>query len=367
MALNQKLYRSLQRVFGEVRIAKEGESMAYKFVKDPLTGKTRLHVISGGEDYKVCCPFCSDTRFRLEISHRWGTKDPVTGNEFGRHLMRCYNDNCPANLDAAPADRQRVREQLINMLKPYVARSMPLRTVVVKPDKEKPVALPEKCVPIDQLPSNHVAIEYLTSRHFDAQQLVREYSIMYCFDDPNPFVRGRIIIPFYKEQQLVGWQARYVGTPPSNNVPKYYTAPGLAKSRILYNYDIARQQPFGVIVEGVTDAWRVGPYGVALLGCSMSTHQLTLAKAAWGATGLVLLLDPDVEEKAAAAVKPEVTGYQRMLRNLSTPQIFKLGVLKVQLPSGVDPGDYPSREQLWAAIKQAAKAVNYPVEELLNA
>jgi hypothetical protein len=59
----------------------------------------------------------------------------------------------------------------------------------------------------------------------------------------------------------------------SRRYPDCYL-PGLRKSRLLYNEDLARQQPLVLVCEGVTDVCRVGPAEVALFGKSASRQQL---------------------------------------------------------------------------------------------
>jgi hypothetical protein len=357
MPLNPKLYNGLRRAFGEVRIAKEGEPMAYKVVTNPLTHRQGTQVTSGGEDYKVCCPFCGDTRFRLEISHRWDTTDPVTGARFGRHLMRCYNDGCDANLDAPTADRVLRQEELQDRMRPYVARALGLRTPVAKPKRLTETKLPGKCVPITQLPADHPAILYLLERDFDPARLEQEFRLVFCLEDTNENVSGRIIIPVYRENKLVGWQARYVGEPPADYIPKYYTMPGLPKRQVLYNYDVAMHTRFGIIVEGVTDVWRVGRQGVAILGSTMSNQQIALAKAAWGETGVGLALDPElVAEPRKRPDRP--TSYEKIVERLSDPTAFKWGLLKIQLALGTDPGKLRS-DELWRVIQIMAQKAGY--------
>lgn len=358
MPLNPKLFNGLKRAFGEVHIAKEGEPMGFQTITHPLTRRKTTKVVSGGEDYKVCCPFCGDTRFRLEISHRWNTVDPVTGAKFGRHLMRCYNDGCDANLDAPAADKVLCQEELVARLSPYVARTLGLRTVVAKPKKLTETRLPGKCVPLTQLPEEHAALQYLRSRGFEPSWLEQTFRLVFCLDDPNENVAGRIIIPVYRENKLVGWQARYVGEPPADYIPKYYTMPGLPKRQVLYNYDVAKHARFGVLVEGVTDVWRVSGQGVAILGSTMSNQQIALAKAAWGETGVGLLLDPEMaEEPRRRPDRP--TSYEKIVERLGGPDVFKWGLLQIKLALGTDPGS-TSTEELWQIIQAQARAIGYP-------
>ena len=363
MRLNKRLYNGLVRAFGQVRIAKEGEPMNYRMVTDPLTHKPRVSVISGGEDYKICCPFCGDTRYRLEVNHRWNTTDPVTEARFGISLMRCYNDGCDANLDAPPLVRRECQQRLQELLRPYVARALGLRTPAAQPKRLTEAKLPGKCVPLSQLPPDHPANNYLLTRGFHPWRLEQDFRVMYCLEDANENVSKRLIIPVYREGKLVGWQARYVGTPPADYVPKYYTMPGLPKRQLLYNYDNAMHTRFGVIVEGVTDVWRVGKQGVALLGSSLSTHQVALATAAWGETGVGLMLDPEfVAEPRKYPERP--TSYENIVERLSDPTAFKWGTLEIKLALGCDPGGMRAVE-LWKVIQAQAAAAGYahPIRE----
>jgi len=358
MPLNPGLFRSLSNVFKRgVKIQKEGEGMGYRVVTSQLTGKQQIVVSPGrgGEDYKVCCPFCSDTRWRLEISHRWNTRDDDTGAYFGAGFLRCYNDGCDLNPDAPWRKRVDCHEQLVSMTKPYIARHRPI-TYEEPLREKKPIALPDKCLPIINLDASHHAAQYLRQRNFDPQYLFDNFRVLFCLDDPNPMVAGRIIIPFYMNGELVGWQARYCQEAPlTPNVPKYYTCPGTQRNQTLYNYDIAKQYPFGVLVEGPTDAWRVGPMCVASMGSAVSRTQIQLLQVAWAKGSIILMLDPDYINKPRK--EPMVpTPYEQLRDTLAAPTAFENGMLEIVLPDGTDPGGFNSSEELWSEIKRQAAA-----------
>jgi hypothetical protein len=360
MPLNPGLFRSLAKVFKRgVKIQKEGERMAYRVLTSQITGRPQIHVSpgQGGEDYKVCCPFCNDTRWRLEISHRWNTRDEATDAYFGAAFVRCYNDGCDMNPDASWRRRLDCHEKLVDLTKPYIARNRSI--VYEEPLREKkPIKLPDKCLPIVNLDASHHAIKYLEGRAFKIDYLFRSFSVLYCLDDPNPMVAGRIIIPFYMNTQLVGWQARCIGEPESDNVPKYYTAPGTQRNQTLYNYDNAKSFPFGVLVEGPTDVWRVGNTGVAPLGSAVSRTQIQLLQVAWKDGGIGLMLDPDYIKKPRK--DPLVpTPYEKLRTTLSDPTAFKNGMLEIVLPEGMDPGKFDNSQLLWQFIKSTARIKGY--------
>ncbi len=162
------------------------------------------------------------------------------------------------------------------------------------------------------------------------QELAEEFELYYCAHDANPFVSERIIIPVRMGGKLVGWQARKAGAPVADE-PKYYTAPGTPKSRVLYDYDRAKEAEFGVVVEGVTDVWRVGPPAVAVMGARPSATQLALLVNAWRGKLLVNALDADQDQVALRRV-------EAALRSNG------VHAMRLPLEEGRDPGDYTTGE-----------------------
>jgi hypothetical protein len=353
LPFNEKLHSSLLRTFGEVRISNEGEGAVFTTSTDQESGRVYATVDPDhrGEQYAVCCPICGDTRFRLCISHRWNTKDPATSAFFGRQLVHCFNAGCDLSDGSLIHERAQAIDNLESMLRPYVARGMNLYVTRTPTRAIEKASLPGDCVPITQLPETHPAIMYLQERRFDPAWLERTFGLMFCREGKN--VAGRIIIPIQCGGKLVGWQARYVGEPPTDNIPKYLNMTGLPKSRVVYNYDNAKHTSFGVIVEGVTDAWRIGPQAVAILGSTISTRQIELASAAWGQAGVALLIDGD-----ARSTEQKRRKYEKVRDRLVGSGTFAWGVLEVILPDGMDPGDM-TMAQVWQLIIKQAKAAGY--------
>src|SRR4249920_1968854 len=88
--LNPRLYRLLQDNFGTVKIASPGEAMIAQSVREPVSDRPMLAITHSGEYYRLCCPYCNDTRYRLYVNHMYGQKD-----RFGRRmkfLAVCYNE-----------------------------------------------------------------------------------------------------------------------------------------------------------------------------------------------------------------------------------------------------------------------------------
>lgn len=357
MPLNQSLYSALVQTFKQVKVAKEGQPMRYVIKTNHITGHKRAEILQDqhGEEYRVCCPFCSDDRYRLWISHRWNTEDALNGITFG-HLVNCFNDGCDLNRDTESPFRPDKIEDLRRLISPLQRHTVNIQITPVAEEKEVIPRLPDKTVPVNQLEPWHSAVKYLNEeRHFDLDKLVNDWSVLYCEEDKHPFVDNRIVVPVNYDGKMVGWQARYIGECPKQ-LPKYFTMPGMRKKRVIYNFDRAQNYSAGVITEGVTDVWTVGFQGIAAFGAEVSQHQLSMMVSAWGKTGVILLPDGDVmttDEKRKR--------YERLRSRLFESAAFKWGVLEVRMPEGTDPAGLSSAE-LWNFILQEAKRQGYQHE-----
>jgi hypothetical protein len=342
LVLNRALYRRCKATFKHVLIRNPSEKQTRKLSRDLLTGKRRPVISHPGEYYSVCCPFCNDTRYRCYINHRYGTDD-----EFGRpqtHLATCFNAGCPL-----AGRSSEMYQQLAEMLCGH--HLIELRKAPIAEGREVDVDQirmnwPGTVTRVDRLPSDHEARIYLAGRGFDPDVIGSFWNVHWCSESPRYICQERLIIPIYHRKRMVGWQARaaYDMDWKNTHLPKYYTAPGTPRRQILYNFGNAVNYRTGVIVEGVTDVWKVGPMAVCTLGATMTSLQRTLFKGGFKAHSGVLLYDPDVKatvgERAAAWVA-------ELADSLNS------GFCTVQLPDGTDPGSL-SRSFLRPYIAQQA-------------
>lgn len=336
--LNPQLYRALERRFGSVTVSNPGERLIERKIPDPLRpGKYRQNILRSGEYYRVNCPYCGDRRGRLYINYRWNTRTR-DGDRFGRNLAICFNEGC--DLTGLDLELGALARNWPVVDRPYAS-----------PVEDEPTfalqVLPGVCHPLDTLPSTHVACQYVLGRGFDPLELGKLWGVCYCSHceetDKTPFpnlVKGRLVIPIFRDNVLVGWQTRAIKV--EDGAPKYYTMPGFPKSRMLFNQDRARHYFFGVVVEGVFDAFRAGPRAVALFGKSMSQTQRELAVAFWGQGALCLMLDGDALED------------MERLSKVMDPMRFKNGSFIVAMPHGEDPGGM-DRDELWRLIIEHAR------------
>lgn len=268
LPLNQDLFDRLRRRFGTVSIASQGEALTGSLM-DLGMGKPKFQVSSSGEYYRVACPFCSDTRQRLWINHRWGVGPDGVPHERLWWMACCYNENCLEKPENCKALRTMIYGGVGRELHPS---QITIRRGTVTASLGT-VEFPGACVRIDQLRPDHHAVQYLISRGLDPAHLGKTYDVSFCFDAPQwPMASGRLIVPIYMRGKMGSWQGRYVGDVDwqATGMPKYVNCPGTNKRLMLYGFDEALTLPFCIIVEGVTDVWAVGAGAVALLGKSMS-------------------------------------------------------------------------------------------------
>jgi hypothetical protein len=319
--LNVYLHKRLVRDFGHVRVSNEGEEMIASYRLDPLSGDKRLIVQYPGEYYQVCCPRCTDTRYRLYINHRWGIRDEA--GRINLWLAICYNENC-FSAHAARSELYDDLQEATGALRKAKVREgikVDLDAIVVVP--------PGPVTRLDHLPATHPANTYLANRFYDPEQLGRVYGVGYCQDSLYYLARHRIYAPIFMKGILRGWQVRHVGDldwKDKSNPPKWWSCPHMKRGHIMYNLDIAKTYKTGVATEGPGDVWNFGPMSIATFGESMSrTHEKMFVSAFRKHSG-VLLYDPE------AMVKKKT---ELLAERLS--DAIQGGCAPVKLPSG-DPG-----------------------------
>jgi DNA primase len=131
-------------------------------------------------------------------------------------------------------------------------------------------------------PNFHDVIEYLFSRGDDVANSKFFWTPHAADDEMN----RRVIIPFYRGDDLVGWTARSVD---KENPKRYHSEVQpdyLFNNRVMY----LRDRRFLIVVEGVFDAIAID--GVGTLGAKLNEKQIHWLKAA----GKDIILVPDRDE-----------------------------------------------------------------------
>ena len=370
--MNPDLFEALQRVFGQVLVVKDGEA----FRRDPKPTPTYHNgkltftqdVREYGETYRVDCPFCGDRRQRLWIPHTWAEEDEQTGRD-NLHLAKCFNEDCLQD----PDNREALKDMVWPIGRPdpdslgRTRDQQPAEPRIIAPPRA--ITMPTHLVRIDELAAGHPAAAYLVGRGFDPAELWSRWHVFYCTSSPDsrPALFDRIVYPIHAARrvttadghptvraELAGWQARAIGGKSARAEPKYLTSAGMAKSKLLYGLPQAlyTRGPV-VVVEGPTDAWRLGTNAVATLGKDVSEHQRNLLCSWFAGRPLVVFFDRDASQKADKL--------RQALQTLRAGLGDHAPVVVASLPEGRDDVGECTRAEAWDAV---ASALGQPTASL---
>lgn len=141
------------------------------------------------------------------------------------------------------------------------------------PDKKKKPAK-ELILPSGLQPLTKRARKYLESRNFDPDLLATYWNLQSTNNiGPTKF---RIFIPIYLSGQMVSWQARDVtGNSNLRYLGQSQDKEIISNKQTLYGVDSVPGRSC-VIVEGVTDVWRLGPGAVATFGIKYKAEQVSM-------------------------------------------------------------------------------------------
>ena len=305
MVLNPALFDALTDYFGSVRVADENTPLKWEWRDDPKTKKRTPHIVTGGEQYYVCCPCCGDRRFRLAIGHRFLTPlDKTFAPELLRHTYKCYNENCNFRehhaVDAIQLYLSRHRD-LVG-LQVYRMKSKTAPQVVGAP--RGPMELPTGFIPLDQLPPDHAALRFIIEKYrFDPMYLAKAYGAGFVGEPPGFMqVKNRIIFPVYSEGVLAFWQGRTIL---KDEPTRWYITPGTRK--VVYNIDRIPEGDVIVICEGIPAAIASGPTAGAVFGKDIDQHRAQqIAKRFRTA---VIALDPETQLPDPRTRRKKGVGY----------------------------------------------------------
>lgn len=333
-----ELYYKLKKVFKSVLVANRGVEMVTR-----TDGSGRETPIVSGEHYRVCCPWCNDTRHRLYINHRWFEN---------RFMANCFNETACTKGEAGKSRLDQLHVWLFGTTEKL---SLPVRRV--KADEAKSLVqrefrTPDACVSLSVLQKDHEAITYLQSRGYKPDILEKYLGIGWITEQGLPSLRERIYIPIYQDGKLMGFQARVIKADPSREKQKYINPVGMRKSTLLYNLDNAVNQNLLIICEGPADVWSVGPCGVAIFGSDCSHTQLSTIGKYFNGKPIVVALDADANDKADQLV---------VKIQQSVPRSF---VTKINMSGDEDPGSL--KDELWKRLHNNFKSAGIDVPVCLT-
>jgi DNA primase len=128
-------------------------------------------------------------------------------------------------------------------------------------------SLPKECS--SKFPKNY--LNYLKKRRFDPNYLITKYNLKCCHNIGK--YKFRIIIPFYFNDQLVTFSSLDIT---GKQEIKYKHQPKeeaiIPVKGSLFNIDSCKNKM--VLVEGITDVWRIGDETTAIIGKQITSEQI---------------------------------------------------------------------------------------------
>lgn len=232
-----------------------------------ISFKERGKNVSRGWVNLEVCPFCGDSAFHCGINltnlgfHCWVCDEK--GSVF--KLLREMDIFKDQNIRIITAPYRKAWDDT-----PFDA----LSPVKAKFARENGVFLTLPKGLICDLPLPHR--NYLLSRGFDPDFLLKKYKLQAVYNAGTQKYRFRIIVPVFIDGKMVSFVA--AATLRSEGVVKYLNCSPeesiIPVNHCLYNYDSISD--IVVIVEGVTDVWRMGDGFVASFRKGMTSEQIVL-------------------------------------------------------------------------------------------
>jgi DNA primase len=253
------------------------------------------------------CPFCSDPSFHLGVSEQG--------------FYHCWRCGAKGSIVKLVMEIRKVpyAKALDELTRFYMSDLQELRVDIQQRHHHN--ILPKEAT--KEFPQIH--LDYLTSRNFP-HSLINQYDLRACF--LTGIYKYRIICPIIEGGYVVNFTALAV----SGQEPKYLHCSNkyavIPMKECVYNIDTVKET--AVVMEGVTDVWRFGESGVAMMGIEFTSEQINvLAKK--GIKRCFVMFDAE----ALAQRKAE-----RLAKQLSS---FIDEVEILSLPGG-DPGDLSEKE-----------------------
>lgn len=204
------------------------------------------------------CPFCKDgeQEFHLGVSTMNGS---ISCWRCGRHKL--------------PELLHRIARKKIADVSKYVLKVPGVLPIRKAPElRGKTGGVAKTCqVPTQAGPLADAHRRYLEGRKFDPDALVDTWGLL----GTGPFgdYKYRIIAPIYLDYELVSYQGRDItGKQELRYKACKRSNEALNHKFTLYGIDLVPDRK-AVIVEGITDAWRLGPGSVATFGTAYTKQQ----------------------------------------------------------------------------------------------
>lgn len=256
------------------------------------------------------CPMCKTRGHRSDTRKRGGlmfTDDKVQYNCFNCGFKTGWSPGRKINsrlqellvqFGADPAQIQRINFELLkqqeeeNVVTQFIKQDKP-REVKINWDEE---ALPPESKRLSQVDTSTLSDKEL-SKFIAACEYIEERGLGFYNDwhwSPFKHFSNRIILPFYYDDSVVGYTARWVGKTPNKETPKYYLK---SPKHFVYNVDAQADHKYTIVSESQFDALITG--GVAMQGNTPSMTQCDIVDD----LGTEIIVVPDADRAGNEMVK----------------------------------------------------------------
>jgi len=208
----------------------------------------------------------------------------------------------------------------------YGGKAGKIKPVFAPKTKDIQVALPYEAGPLKKAHK-----EYLRARRFDPKILEEIWNLLGTTN--KGYYKNRIIAPIFFKNELVSYQGRDI----TDEADIRYKAcrkeeEKILHQEVLYGYDLTDKKNVAV-VEGITDAWRLGPGAVCTFGLGVSAGQMKLLSEFTNIFVLRDFTDPQAY-KEACQLSAELA-------------LLGKNVELLWIEKGTDPADLSQQEANW--------------------
>ena len=212
---------------------------------------------SSSDFFQMNCPFCDDSGQHFGFSKTMGYGNCwKCGNHSLFNILQMMTD----------LDYHELRSVIVN----YSGSVILNKKEPSKYSKASKCELPQT----GYIVYNKKAVKYLTNRNFHVPKVTCDWNL--CATGPIGEYKFRIVAPIYYQNRLVSYQdrditgkaeLRYKACKIENEV--------LHHKHTLYGIDNVKNRK-AVIVEGITDCWRLGHGSIATFGTGYTSEQINM-------------------------------------------------------------------------------------------
>lgn len=185
--------------------------------------------------------------------------------------------------------------------------------------------------PTDTKPLTQKAKQYLVSRNYDPDKLISTWGLL--STGHTGFYKHRILAPIYQGDKLVSYQTRDItGKHSQKYLACFQEEEVIQHQHCIYGLDqaISRIRKC-IVVEGITDVWRLGIGAVATFGIAFTKQQARLIASNFDTVFIMFDSEPQAQEQA------EELGFLIGSSFTNPAKVINLPFLV----SEIDPGDLP--------------------------